>query len=130
MIVATPDTPASLMNGTTTLPEPPVAVAVMVLAPLTLKRPMLVVKITAVPSATGPPLGVMSAAVTVVELAPSAGSDVCPAVSVMPTTGLTAGGDVGGGVLGGVVLGGVVLGGVVLGGGASALPPPPPPPAF
>jgi hypothetical protein len=52
----------------------------------------------------------------VVELAPSASSDGCPAVRVIPTTEPVAIGVAGGVVLGGVVLGGVVLGGVVLGG--------------
>jgi hypothetical protein len=60
----------------------------------------------------------------VVELVPSANSDVCPAARVIPTTGLDGGG-VGGVGDGGVVSGGVVLGGGVggdpeLGGGSSA----------
>jgi hypothetical protein len=44
--------------------------------------------------------------VIVVELTPSANSDVAPATRVMLTTGLAGGGEVGGVVLGGVVLGG------------------------
>jgi hypothetical protein len=81
-----------------------------------------VLKVTAVPSAAGAFVGVINVAVMVVELAPSARRDDCPAVRVIPTTGLGAGG--GGG---GVVLGGGVSGDPELGGGSSALCPPPPP---
>ena len=79
MIVAIPATPDSLMKGTTTTPESPLVVAVTVLAPLTLKRPRSVVKVTTVPAAEGLPLGAMSVAVIVVELAPSANNAVAPA---------------------------------------------------
>ena len=53
MTVAIPATPDSLMKGTTTTPESPLVVAVTVLAPLTVKRPRSVVKVTIVPAAEG-----------------------------------------------------------------------------
>jgi hypothetical protein len=131
MIVAVPATPASLMNGTMTVPDPPLVVADTVLAPTTLKRPMSVVKVTAVPSTAGLPEEVINVAAMVVELTPSAGSEVWPAVRVMPTTGLVAAGVVEGmapeGVAPeGVVPEGVAPEGVELGGGSSACWPPPP----
>ena len=85
-------------------------------------------KVTAVPSAAGVPAEVIKAALMVVELAPSANSDVCPAVSVMPTTGLAAGGGVEGVKGDGVVLAGGVLGALAPGG--DSWPCCPPPPAF
>jgi hypothetical protein len=115
------------------VPVLPLVLAVMDLAPLVLKNPLSVVKVTAVPSAAGVPAEVIKAAVMVVELAPSANSDICPAVSVMPTTGLAAGGGVDGVEGDGVVLGGVVLAGGVLGAlvlGGDSWPCCPPPPAF
>jgi hypothetical protein len=80
-----------------------------------------VLKLTSVPSGAGAFVEVTSCAVIVVELMPSAISDVAPATSVILTTG-----PVGGGGVGGVVLGGVVLGGVVLGGASWAFCPPSP----
>jgi hypothetical protein len=85
-----------------------------------------VLKLTSVPSGAGAFVEVTSCAVIVVELMPSAISDVAPATSVILTTGPVGGGGVGGVVLGGVVLGGVVLGGVVLGGASWAFCPPSP----
>jgi hypothetical protein len=102
----------------------------MDLAPLVLNRPKSVLKLTSVPSGAGAFVEVTSCAVIVVELTPSANSDVAPATSVMLTTGPAGGGGgggvLGGGVLGGGVLGGGVLGGVVVGGDSSAFCPLPP----
>jgi hypothetical protein len=133
-IVAVPTTSASLRNGTTTMPVPARVVAAADFAPSGVKRPLSVVKVTMMPSGEGFPAELIKVAVIVVELVPSAISDVSPVASVMPPISTMTGPAVGGGVvLGGVVLGGVVLGGVVFDGVLVDDDPddcPPPPPAF
>lgn len=91
MMVAVPASPCALRRGTITVPVPWLVVAVAVFAPSAVKRPLSVVRVTTIPFADGLPAESVSAAVMVVELEPSATSDVAPAPSVMPTTSVTVG---------------------------------------
>src|SRR5882724_2349852 len=83
-IVAVPTTSGSLRNGTTIMPVPALVVAAAVFAPSGVKRPLSVVKVTMMPSGEGFPAELIKVAVIVVELVPSAISDVSPVASVMP----------------------------------------------
>src|SRR5882724_1603852 len=125
-IVAVPTTSGSLRNGTTIIPVPALVVAAAVFAPSGVKRPLSVVKVTMMPSGEGFPAELIKVAVIVVELVPSAISDVSSVASVMPPISTMTAPAVGGVVLGGVVLGGVVVGGVLVGGDSPAFCPPPP----
>src|SRR6266545_8022204 len=83
--VAVPTTPASLINGTSTLPVPPVVVAAMVFALSVEKRPLSVMKLTVTPSGAGLPVKVTSSAVMMVEDVPLATRASDSADNLMPT---------------------------------------------
>jgi hypothetical protein len=97
-MVAVPTTPWSLINGTSAVPAPWAVTAVIVVLPVVVKCPRSVVKVTTVPSRAGAPVEVMTVAVMVVELAPSAMRTVASASSVRPTID-SSGGDGEGGAI-------------------------------
>src|SRR5687767_2814067 len=95
-MVAVPTTSFSLINGTTTTPDPSPVVAVAVFAPSTVKRPRSVVNVTVMPSAAGVPAAVIKVAEMRVELVPFAIRELAPDLRMMPATSVMG---VGGGAM-------------------------------